>query len=270
MTNIDIYLEQLTEQKVSCSKSIKDLNKDLENKITPLNTSDIDGVQSAKSHETPEHLQNVEELTNQQGVKYNIMSTENAFDRLFRQAIDEDFELDPAGMDSSAESGFGSSPDMGENSDTDMGDIDADPEHVGGVKEVVELLQQALEKLTAFAGEEEEEYEEYESEDEGDADLSDFTGEGEDSAPVTEEETEHETLGHAIVDNEKLKKGMDKSSNMVVKGAVPGVGGKAQTPAGQKNDGKLSAFGKKHASLQSKGGMKVPGRASRQGFAFEK
>lgn len=197
------------------------------------------------------------------------MSTENAFDRLFRQAIDEDFELDPAGMDSSAESGFGSSPDMGEESDTDMGDIDADPEHVGGVKEVVELLQQALDKLTAFAGEEEEEYDEYE--DQGDADLSDFSGDSaEEEAPIREEETEHETLGHAIVDNEKLKKGMDKPGNMTVKGAVPSAGGKAQTPAGQKNDGKLSAFGKKHASLQSKGGMKVPGRASRQGFAFEK
>jgi hypothetical protein len=270
MTNIETYLQCLTETAaVKGAKSAAELNKDLTSSIEPLSIKDVEGTEDIE--EAPEHLQgeNVSQdnFKNKEGVKYNIMNKENAFDRLFKHAINEDFdEMDPAG-----DSGLGGSPgglggeedfgdDMGMGGE---GDIDAEAGHVGKVKEVIDLLQQALEKLTAFEGEEEEEYDEYEGGDDTDDFGGDDFGGGGDDEPVTEEEVDAETLGHAIVDVEKLKKGMDKPGNMKVSGAVPNAGKKAQAPAGQKNDGTLSSFsdagGKK---LQGKGNMKVPGRAS--------
>ena len=204
------------------------------------------------------------------------MSKDNVFEQLYKRAINEDFDEEP---NMSGGGGFGDSePSMefGEDEfgDSETEDIDADPSHIGKVKEVVELLQQALDILTSFEGEEEEEYEEYE--DAGDEDENEFSGDLEDDEPVTEEEThtqfgQAKTIGHALVNREKFTKSQDKKSNMVVKGAVPNTGKKATVPTNGKRDGKLSKFsdagGKK---MQGKGNMKVAGRASNAGkFAFE-
>lgn len=285
MNRINLYLEQLNEgNKVAGSRAPGDLDGAKNATIKPL---DVEGVEDP---EEPDHLQGVTEKTNkEEGVKYNSMSKDNVFERLYKQAINEDFDdMGGSGMGGSSMGGdlggggdeFGGS-DFGDDEfgGEESGDIDADPSHVGKVREVVELLQQALDLLSSFEGEEEEEYEEYEGGDEDGEDFGggdDFGG-GEDEEPVTEEEThtqfgQAKTIGHALVSREKFNKGQDKKGNMKVKGANPSLGSKhATVPPGQKADGKLSKFsdagGKK---MQSKGNMKVPGRASNTGkFAFE-
>lgn len=282
MNRIQSYLEQLNEgNAVAGAKAPGELEGAKNATIKPLNT-DVEGVEDP---EEPEHLQGVTEQ-NKEGVKHNIMSKNNVFERLYKQAINEEFDDVAGGMGGDDEFGgdgglgneFGGG--MGDEFGDDAGDIDSDPSHIGKVREVVELLQQALDVLQSFEGEEEEEFEEYE--DEGD-DLGEDEGFGTDSddfgddGPVTEEEAHTQfgkakTVGHALVNREKFNKGQDKKGNMLVKGANPSVAkGKATVPPGQKADGKLSNFsdagGKK---MQSKGNMKVPGRASNTGkFAFE-
>ena len=281
MNRIQSYLEQLNEgNAVAGAKAPGELEGAKNATIKPLDT-DVEGIEEP---EEPEHLQGVSEQ-NKEGVKYNTMSKDNVFERLYRQAINEDFDDVAGGMGGDDEFGGGAGGDefgggMGGDDEfgDDAGDIDADPSHIGKVKEVIELLQQALDVLSSFEGEEQEEYDELED---GDEDFGDDDGFGDDSMgddePVTEEEAHTQfgkakTVGHALVNREKFNKGQDKKGNMLVKGANPSVAkGKATVPPGQKADGKLSNFsdagGKK---MQSKGNMKVPGRASNTGkFAFE-
>lgn len=284
MNRIQSYLEQLNEgNMVAGAKAPGELEGAKHATIKPLNV-DVEGVEDP---EEPENLQGVTEQ-NKEGVKHNIMSKDNVFERLYKQAINEEFDDVPGGMGGDDEFGGGGMGDefggdsMGDEFGDDGGDIDADPGHIGKIREVSELLQQAVDILRSFEDEEEEEYSEYddEGEDEGFGGDEDFGGDdmggGEDS-PVTEEEAHTQfgkakTIGHALVSREKFTKGQDKKGNMLVKGANPSLAkGKATVPPGQKADGKLSNFsdagGKK---MQSKGNMKVPGRASNTGkFAFE-
>jgi hypothetical protein len=285
MNRIQSYLEQLNEgNKVAGAKAPGELEGSKHATIEPLNT-DVGGIEDP---EEPEHLQGVTETANKEGVKYNTMSKNNVFERLYKQAINEDFD-DIAGgggmgggdMGGGMGDEFGGGDDLGGDDEfgDDAGDIDADPSHIGKVREVIDLLQQALDVLSSFEGEEEEEYSEYEGEDDDMGGDEDFGG-GEDFGSddsVTEEEAHTQfgkakTIGHALVSREKFNKGQDKKGNMLVKGANPSVAkGKATVPPGQKADGKLSNFsdagGKK---MQGKGNMKVPGRASNTGkFAFE-
>lgn len=276
---INTYLEQLNEGKVTGMQKPGSLEgADKNATIEPLKVDSND----IEDPEEPKHLQGVaEEETSTDTVKYNSMSKQNVFERLYKQAINEDFDdisNDMSGDMAGGGDDFGGGDEFGDDEfGDDAGDIDADPSHVGKVREVVELLQQALDLLSSFEGEEEEEYDEYEGSDTDGDDFGgdDFGGEGEE--PVTEEETHTQfgkakTIGHALVSREKFNKGQDKKSNMLVKGANPSVAKKKATvPPGQKADGKLSSFsdagGKK---MQSKGNMKVPGRASNTGkFAFE-
>ena len=278
MNRIQTYLEQLNEgNKVAGARAPGELEGAKNATIEPLDT-DVEGVEDL---EEPDHLQGVTETNNKEGVKYNTMSKNNVFERLYKQAINEDFDDVSGGMGNDE---FGGGDEFGGDSSEgdefggdDAGDMDSDPSHIGKVKEVVELLQQALDILTSFEGEVEEEYEEYENSDEDGEDFGEDDGGFGNDAPVTEEETHTQfgkakTVGHALVNREKFNKGQDKKGNMLVKGANPSVSNKKATvPPTQKADGKLSSFsdagGKK---MQGKGNMKVPGRASNTGkFAFE-
>lgn len=273
MSTIQSYLQALNETAGGKLGSLEGAEKAT---ITPLSKKVVDGIEEPVEVSAYTGVEDTK--TSEEGVKYNHMSKNNVFEQLYKRAINEDFDEDPAG---GATGGFGDDAgDMGGDSDMEFGgdegqEMDADPSHVGKVKEVVELLQQALDILTSFEGEEEEEYEEYEDS-EGD-DEGGFGGDEDygDEEPVTEEENQQfgaaKTIGHALVSREKFTKGQDKKSNMVVKGAVPGVGTKAKVPTSGKRDGKLSNFsdagGKK---MQGKGNMKVAGRAANVGkFAFE-
>ena len=273
MNNINAYLQQLNEETVKGYKYKPNSSldgADKNGKINPLKVGNIPDA-GIETPEEPEHLQGV---TNEEGVvKHNNMRNNDPFERLYRQAINEDFDENPtSGGMGGDEFGGG----LGDDNDADMefgdegGDIDANPEHVGKVKEVVELLQQALDLLQNFEGEEEEEYSEYEGEDEGD----DFGGDdfgGGDEEPVAEEQTDMKSLGHALVNRDQLNKGMNKPSNMTVKGAVPNVGKKAQSPTEKRGDGKLSNMPDKKKQMQGKGNMKVKAKRydTPNRFAFE-
>jgi len=276
MSNINAYLQTLEEQTmVKGSRKPGDLDGAKNATIKPLSVKD---VASADDLEEPEHLQGVKKTktTNEERVKYNTMNNNNVFESLYKKAIQEDF-------DETTDGGFGDegSADMGMGEDEGEdfggeGEENYDEEgHVGKVQEVVQLLQQALDILTQFEGEEEEEYEEYEDEDGEDEFGGDDLGAEDEEEPVSEEEVQFgqaKTIGHALVNREKFTKGQDKKGNMVVKGHASHVAKKkASGEYGKGINGKPSNFsdagGKK---MQSKGNMKVPGRASNTGkFAFE-
>lgn len=267
---IETYLQQLNESQIVKGAKTGELEGAEKATIKPLKVSGIEDPEEA-----PDELQGVSE-ENQKEERKNItyMSKDDAFEKLYRQAINEDFSAgeDLGGMDEIGGGGGGGLDDLDQGDEGHGGDMDADPSHIGKVKEVIDLLQQALDTLSSFEGEEEEEYDEYEGEGE-----DDLLGGGEDDMseePVTKEEVEAEYHGHALADGrEGLMKGMNKPSNMVVKGAVPGVGKKVTTSSGKKVDGKLSSFSDAGSKkMQGKGNMKVSD-ARRQNtpgkFAFE-
>ena len=85
-------------------------------------------------------------------------------------------------------------------------------------------------------------------------DLTD-TEEMEETEEVKEEAVDAEVVGHALVDSEKLNKGMNNPSNKVVKGAVPVTSKSAQSPqTGKGCDGELKPHSTEPAikKLQSK------------------
>lgn len=269
---IETYLQQLNESQIVKGAKTGELEGAEKATIKPLKVSGIEAPEEA-----PEELQGVsEENQKEERKKITYMSKDDAFEKLYRQAINEDFSTgeDLGGMDEIGGGDVGGGmDDLDQGDEGHGGDIDADPSHIGKVKEVIDLLQQALDTLSSFEGEEEEEYDEYEGEEQGGDDL---LGGGDDMGeePVTKEEVEAEYHGHALADGrEGLMKGMNKPGNMVVKGAVPNAGKKVTTSSGKKVDGKLSGFSDAGSKkMQGKGNMKVSD-ARRQNtpgkFAFE-
>ncbi len=82
--------------------------------------------------------------------------------------------------------------------------------------------------------------------------------EEEEDETLTKEEVDAEIVGHSLVDQEKLLKGMNKPSNGVVKGAISAKKKKAQVPlTGKGFKGELSPQGDKSKVLQGKNN-KVP------------
>lgn len=274
MSTIQTYLQQLNEQ----SKKYGSLEGSEKATLEPLNVKDL-GIEEPVEDESNTGVDN--KKTTEEKVKYNHMSKENVFEQLYKRAINEDFDDasdNGGGMGGDEFGGGDMSGDSGDNEfggDADASDYDADPSHVGKVKEVVQLLQQALDLLSSFEGEEEEEYEEYGDDMDDESDEEGFGDDMDDEEPVTEEDTQFgqaKTIGHALVNRETFNKSQTKKSNMVVKGSNPKVSSKKAAPQYGKNiNGKPSNFsdagGKK---MQGKGHMKVAGRASNTGkFAFE-
>ena len=275
MSTIQVYLQQLNEQ----SKNYGSLEGADKATIEPLSSKKL-GVEDPVEVESEAGVDNFK--TTEERVKYNHMNKENVFEQLYKRAINEDFDdaSDMGGDMGDSFDGAGGADDISADA-SDFGDEeldhDSDSSHVGKVREVVDLLQQALDLLSSFEEEEEEEYEEYE--DGGEDDLDGF---GDDSAddmgdeePVTEEETQFgqaKTIGHALVNRDAFIKGQTKKGNMVVKGANPKVAKKKANPHHSKGfNGKPSNFSDAGLKkMQSKGNMKVSGRASNTGkFAFE-
>jgi hypothetical protein len=74
-----------------------------------------------------------------------------------------------------------------------------------------------------------------------------------------EEAIDAEYHGHALVDQEKLEKGMTKHSNMEVKGAVPVSKKKAEVVKSKKTDGTPEKMTGNPEELTSKSKMNVGG-----------
>ena len=111
---------------------------------------------------------------------------------------------------------------------SDMMESEEESEEDGGMQAVLDHLKSAvsaLEKLLEEADQEEEEEEESE--------------EGESEEEVKEEAVEAETIGHALVDQEKLTGGLTSKNNVVKAGVAP-VKKKAEVPTTNKgHDGEL-------------------------------
>lgn len=274
---VESYVNFLYESdKISAPKKTKGIEAgDLEGPVDDIEPEDNIKNAELETPEVPEHLQGISE----EGVRTINMKKLNAFDRLYNRAINinEDFgsddmsagggpEGDHLGGDASAaddDMGFGGDQDMG--GDDDFGSEDDEVTFTLD-RATAEKLHEVLGSVLGGGMGEDDDMGMGEDED-SDDEYSEYDDEEE---PVTEEEIDAEEHGHALVDAEKLNKGMNKPNNKIVKGAVPNPGGKADTgTGGKKADGKLSAHNDKGESLQGKDN-KVHSRNSNVGkFALE-
>jgi hypothetical protein len=187
----------------------------------------------------------------------------NPFDDLYNKVLAEeawDFEeADTQVTDNSV------SPEMpqddfnmefGTDMKPDTEEEEAAPE---GMEAVLDHLKKAVEALEQLVGENEGEEEE-DLEEEG----TDMEEDMEEDMPT--EAVEAEVEGHALVDQEKLAKGLDKPTSATVKGAVPVTKGKAQVVKGAKVDGKPSELKCNPEELANKAKQNVNGVKTGKGL----
>lgn len=134
-------------------------------------------------------------------------------------------------------------------------EMEEEPEGLEAVLDHLKQAVSALEKLVDEADEDEDMEEEgmdmmKEEEDEMEEEMSDET---------LPEAVEAEVEGHALVDQEKLAKGLNKPTSATVKGAVPVTKGKAQVVKGAKVDGKPAPCMAKPDALTNKSASNVGG-----------
>jgi hypothetical protein len=179
----------------------------------------------------------------------------NPFDVLYNKIINEemfDFSTEDNSLEPSAK--------MGSDESLEEFDDESDENESNEVTVTLdrEMAQKLHDVLMAVLGMESEE--ESEEEDEEMEDMMDSEEEEEDDE--VKEAVEAEYHGHALVDQEKLEKGMTKHSNMEVKGAVPVSKKKAEVVKGKKADGKPEKCTDNPEELTSKskvdtGGVRV-------------
>lgn len=151
----------------------------------------------------------------------------NPFDALYNKVLNEemfDFSTEDNSLEPTSE--------MGEADDSEEFD-DETEESDDTVSFTLdrETAQKLHDVLMAVLGE-------GEAEEEAEDGLEDIDDEMEDGMEdEVKEAVEAEYHGHALVDQEKLEKGMTKHSNMEVKGAVPVSKKKAEVVKGKKADG---------------------------------
>jgi hypothetical protein len=181
-------------------------------------------------------------------------STElNPFESLYNKILSEDsfgWSMDDSeNEDNTGEvEGLELSDDSGEDEEFDeLGDEEGKEESSEGEvtitldKETAEKLIDILQAAVGSEGTEEEGEEDLfgdeendESEDEDEEDLfgsDEEDDEEDDEGELTKEEVDSEIVGHALVDQEKLLKGMNKPKNAVVKGVLSPKKKKAQVPS---------------------------------------
>jgi len=204
-------------------------------------------------------------LENLKGKKIQDNSSVNPFETLYNKILSEDdsfgWEIDKEESETSPFEG-----DSPNEIEYDSGSSDEEGENEeggeeGGEEVTLTLDRETAEKLidilqSAIGGteseEEEMEDEGEEMEDEGE-EMENEGEEMEDDEELTKEEVESEVLGHSLVDQEKLLKGMNKPGNAIVRGSISAKKKKAQVPlTGKGFKGELSAHGDKGKSLQGK------------------
>jgi len=201
-----------------------------------------------------------------QKAKTVVNSSVNPFEDLYNRILSEDdtfgWEIEKD-EEEGEESPFNSeSPNEME---YDMGDSDEDLEdsldEEGSEDVTITLDKETASKLidilqAAVGGEMDSEEEEgSEEEEEGSEEEYENSEDSEDEESEDElkEEVDAEVLGHSLVDQEKLLKGMNKPSNGVVKGSISAKKKKAQVPlTGKGFKGEASAHGDKGKTLQGK------------------
>jgi hypothetical protein len=191
----------------------------------------------------------------------------NPFDLLYNKIINEEEEMNFSTGDNSLTPSndyeFGNTD--SQQDDDEFGETEESEEEGEQVtftldKDLAEKLMEVLKAAIEGESEEEEDFSHELGESEEEEENEE--GEGEEETQY-EEAVDAEELGHALVDSEKLNKGLNGKSN-VVTGAVP-VTKKSATvpPTGKGADGKLashstqSAVSKLTSKKQDVGGVKV-------------
>jgi hypothetical protein len=182
----------------------------------------------------------------------------NPFDALFNKILEEEEAFNFSTEDNSLEpdSSFDVNLD-----DDGLSEFDDETEENETEEVTLTLSRELAEKLhEVLMGVLENSEEETEETDE----MGDEMSETEETDEIKEEAVEAEIVGHALVDTEKLNKGMNNPSNKVVSGAVPVTNKTAESPqTGKGCDGELKAHSTEPAvkKLQSKkqdvGGVNV-------------
>lgn len=178
----------------------------------------------------------------------------NPFDALYNKVINEEM-FDFSTEDNSLE------PSEGTETDDSLEEFDDESEDEEEADEVTftldrETAQKLHDVLKSVLGDEEE------AEEESEEGLEDFDLEGEneeESDEVKQEAVEAEYHGHALVDQEKLEKGLTKPSNIEVKGAVPVSKKKAEVVKGKKANGKPEKFTDNPEELTNKAKIDTSG-----------
>lgn len=265
------------------------LNEDTTKKNSSVavdNTGELEGAEKAKSlskDSGPESVKEVEKPVkgphSEQDAdalpKAVSSESKNPFDLLYNKILAQEAFGDEAGDSFDFE---GQIEDHGDNTGLDlgMGEEEGSEEGEEGEKEgeehslqsVLDHLKSAVEALEALAAHEESEEGEEEEGEEGEEEGSeDESEEGEaEEIPFTNEAVEAEVEGHALVDQEKLEKGLTKASSHTVKGAVPVTKKKAEVVKGKKVDGKPEELHADCESLTSKGKQNVGGVTAGKGL----
>ncbi len=268
------------------------LNEDTTKKNSSVavdNTGELEGAEKAKSlskDSGPESVKEVEKPVkgphSEQDAdalpKAVSSESKNPFDLLYNKILAQEAFGDEAGDTFDFE---GQVEDHGDDAGLDFG-IEGEEESEEGeegeeegeehsLQSVLDHLKSAVEALEALAAHEESEEESEESEEEGEEGeeegSEDESEEGEaEEIPFTNEAVEAEVEGHALVDQEKLEKGLTKASSHTVKGAVPVTKKKAEVVKGKKVDGKPEELHADGESLSSKGKQNVGGVTAGKGL----
>jgi pilus assembly protein FimV len=178
----------------------------------------------------------------------------NPFDALYNKVINEemfDFSTEDNSLEPTSEMGESDGleefDDETEETEEDSVTFTLDRETA---EKLHEVLMSVLDKSEEVEDEAEEDLEEIDE-------LEDDTENGMENE--VKEAIEAEIHGHALVDQEKLEKGMTKHSNMEVKGAVPVSKKKAEVVKGKKTDGTPEKCTDNPEELTSKSKMDTGG-----------
>lgn len=237
------------------------------------NTGELEGAEKAKASSLPKNsgpeaaevekpVKGPHSEAEEDALPKAVSSeSKNPFDLLYNKILAEEAFGDEAGdtFDFEGEIEDHGSDDLGleDESESEEGTEEHEEEEEEGLEAVLDHLKNAvatLEKLVSA--------EEHEEEDE-----LNLGGEEEaEGVETAEESVEAEYEGHALVDQEKLEKGLNKASSHQVKGAVPVSKKKAEVVKGKKADGEPEELHADCETLTGKGKQDVGGVKAGKGL----
>ena len=281
MSFINSYLSVLNEDTKKNSSVAVDNTGELDGAEKAKKFVKDSGPESVKNTETPVKGPHSEQDPDALPKAVNSES-KNPFDLLYNKVLAQEAfgeeEGDTLDFGGTSENDLGEIlPPQDEDGEEDFGldteegeEEEGEEEEVEGLEAVLDHLKSAVEALETFLSDEEGEDEEGddeaedlgELEDEMEDDMEDDMEEDEDEIPVSQESVDAEIEGHALVNKDRLEKGLTNKAKQNVRGAVPVKKKKGLVTKGQKVDGKPQTLGGNPTDLtnrakQNVGGVKV-------------
>lgn len=252
------YLKVIEEETSSgiADETKKQVGKTFGNAESDKNAKDVEPDSATENadkdmEKAKEDKEHSVESTDGEAKKLEKSSFNNPFDLLYNKILKEEEAFNFSTGDNSLQPD--SSFDMNSTEDDGLEEFDDETEE-DGEEVTLTLDRETAQKLHDMLMN-------VLSPEEGEEEMGEDSEEGMDEVEMEEEEevkqeaVEAEVVGHALVDAEKLNKGMNNPSNKVVKGAVPVTNKTAETPnTGKDTDGELKPHSTEPAvkKLQSK------------------